>query len=320
MKRKSSGFTLVELLVVIAIIGILVGLLLPAVQAAREAARRMQCSNNMKQLGLAIHNYENTFKILPLGVQQTSLAIEFGFPRLTWGISVYPYIEQTTIYNQFAFSRGLHDSMYLHPLNSPGMTSLTAQVIPTMNCPSDGQGSAVYAHPGIQPHVTSKGNYGVFFGNVNKGATRTLPTTHLPAAFGYRRVKFGDITDGTSNSLAMGEQLRGANSDPAQTMRGSYWYDFPGGAWIFTFVGPNSPVPDSLRASSCPVAERQPAVNQPCVPVNGNAETVASRSRHVGGVNVNMCDGSVHFISNSIGLDTWRALGSIGSGEVAAIP
>jgi|LakMenEpi03Aug12_release.lakeMendotaPanAssembly.Ray.scaffolds.fasta_scaffold120662_2 prepilin-type N-terminal cleavage/methylation domain-containing protein/prepilin-type processing-associated H-X9-DG protein len=320
MKKKCVAFTLVELLVVIAIIGILVGLLLPAVQAAREAARRMQCSNNLKQLGLAIHNYESTFKVLPRGVQQTNLSTEFGFPRLTWGISVYPYIEQNAIYNQFTFSLGIHDSMYLHALNSSGVNSLTAKVIPTMNCPSDGVGSSVYAHPGIVPHVTSKGNYGAFFGNLNKGATRNLPANHLPAAFGYRPVKFGSISDGTSNSMAMGEQLRGASADPAQSMRGSYWYDFPGGAWIFTFVGPNSPVPDSLRGSSCPVAERQPLMNQPCVPVNGANETVASRSRHTGGVQVNMCDGSVHFISSSIGLDVWRALGSIGSGEVASIP
>jgi prepilin-type N-terminal cleavage/methylation domain-containing protein/prepilin-type processing-associated H-X9-DG protein len=314
------GFTLVELLVVIAIIGILVGLLLPAVQAAREAARRMQCSNNLKQLGLALHNYESSFKVFPLGVLQTNLGAEFGFPRLTWGIHVYPFIEQTAIYNQFSFSMGVHNTMYLHPNNSAGPNSLTAIVPPTMLCPSDGTGSTVYAHPGIQPHTTAKGNYGAFFGNLNKGATRTQSAGNLPAAFGYRRVTFGSISDGTSNSMAFGEQLRGATSDPTVTMRGSYWYDFPGGAWIFTFVGPNSPVPDSLRASSCPVAERQPLINQPCVPVNGALESVASRSRHTGGVQVALCDGSVHFISSSIGLAIWQGLGSISGGEVVALP
>lgn len=321
MKRIArSGFTLVELLVVIAIIGILVGLLLPAVQAAREAARRMQCSNNLKQLGLAVHNYESAHKVFPLGVLQFPLTAEFAYPRLTWGIHLYPYIEQSAVYDRFSFTMGVHNTMYLHPLNSSGPNSLTAFVPPTMQCPSDGVGSAVYAHPGIQPHITAKGNYGAFFGNLNKGATRTLSAGHLPAAFGYRPVKFGSITDGTSNSMAFGEQLRGAVSDPASSMRGSYWYDFPGGAWIFTFIGPNSPVPDSLRASSCPLAERQPALNLPCVPVNGNGETVGSRSRHVGGVQVAMCDGSVHFISNSIGLSVWRALGSISGGEVDALP
>ncbi len=321
MKMKAkTGFTLVELLVVIAIIGILVGLLLPAVQAAREAARRMQCSNNLKQLGLSIHNYESSFKVFPLGVLQTNMAAEFSFPRLTWGIHVYPFIEQAAVYNKFSFSLGLHNTMYLHPANSDGFDSLTAFVPPTMACPSDGTGSTVYAHPGIKPHVTAKGNYGAFFGNINKGATRTQSAGHLPAAFDYRPVRFGSISDGTSNSMAFGEQLRGAVSDPASSMRGSYWYDFPGGAWIFTFTGPNSPVPDNLRASSCPVAERQPQLNQPCVPVNGSREFVASRSRHTGGVQVAMCDGSVHFISDSIGLSIWQAGGSISGGEVFVLP
>ena len=237
MKTNRPGFTLVELLVVIAIIGILVGLLLPAVQAAREAARRMQCSNNLKQLGLAIHNYHDTHRVFPLGVLQANLNAEFGFPRLTWGIHLYPYIEQSAIYNRFSFTLGSNDTMYLNNANSSGLDSLTARTIPTMLCPSDGVGSQVYAHPGIRPHVTAKGNYATFFGNINKGATRTLAANHLPAAFGYRPVKFGSITDGTSNSMALGEQLRGATADSAQTMRGSYWYDFPGGAWIFTFVG-----------------------------------------------------------------------------------
>jgi prepilin-type processing-associated H-X9-DG protein len=167
------------------------------------------------------------------------------------------------------------------------------------------------------PHITAKGNYAVFFGNLNKGATRTLAANHLPAAFGYRRVRVADITDGTSNSMAIGEQLRGG-SDPAQSMRGSYWYDFPGGAWIFTFIGPNSPVPDSLRVSSCPAAANQPQANLPCVPVNGANESVGSRSRHPGGLNVTMCDGSVRFIANTIGLTEWRALGSIKSGDIVS--
>jgi hypothetical protein len=98
-------------------------------------------------------------------------------------------------------------------------------------------------------------------------------------------------------------------------MRGSYWYDFPGGAWTFTFVGPNSPVPDNLRISSCPATANRPDLNLPCVPVNGNTEWTGARSRHPSGLQVTLCDASVHFISNSIGLNEWRALGSIGSGD-----
>jgi prepilin-type N-terminal cleavage/methylation domain-containing protein/prepilin-type processing-associated H-X9-DG protein len=321
--RTRPAFTLVELLVVIAIIGVLVALLLPAVQSAREAARRAQCSNNCRQLGLGTHLYHDSHNVLPLGVLQDNLAAEFGFPRLTWAIHLYPYIEQKAIYDQFKFSLGTgavasHGTMYLHDSNSSGPDSLTAKVPPTMLCPSDGVGSKVYAHPGIQPHTTAKGNYATFFGNLNKGATRTQPDTHLPAAFGYRPVRFANITDGTSNSMAFGEQLRG-NRDPAESMRGSYWYDFPGGAWIFTFIGPNSPVPDNLRISSCPAPANKPSANLPCVPVNGATESVGSRSRHPGGVQVTLCDGSVRYISQVIGLNEWRALGSIGSGEDVAV-
>jgi prepilin-type N-terminal cleavage/methylation domain-containing protein/prepilin-type processing-associated H-X9-DG protein len=316
--KLRSGFTLVELLVVIAIIGVLVALLLPAVQAARESSRRARCANNSRQIGLALHQYHDTVQVLPLGVLQNNLNAEFSYPRLTWAIHIYPYIEQKALYDKFSFTLGSNDTMYLNNPNSSGPNSITATVIPTMVCPTDSSGSRTYDHPGIRPHVTSKGNYGTFFGNVNKGAARTLAANHLPAAFGYRPVRFANITDGTSNSMALGEQLRG-NINSEESMRGSYWYDFPGGAWIFTFVGPNSPVPDNLRISSCPAAANRPEINLPCVPVNGATEWVASRSRHPGGVQVTMCDGSVHFISQTVGLNIWRALGSIDSGDQIAL-
>src|SRR6186997_681908 len=100
-RLRRAGFTLVELLVVIAIIGVLVALLLPAVQAAREASRRTKCSNNMRQLGLATHGYHDTFNVLPLGVLKNDLTKEFSYPRLTWAIHLYPFVEQKAIYDQF---------------------------------------------------------------------------------------------------------------------------------------------------------------------------------------------------------------------------
>lgn len=314
------GFTLVELLVVIAIIGILIALLLPAVQAAREAARRSQCSNNLHQLALALHNYHDTYKVFPLGVLQDNLGAEFGYPRLTWGIHLYPYIEQQAVYDQFIFAPGVSGTMYLG-VNADHAGAPSRAVIPCMLCPSDSRGSTVYAHPGIKPNETSKGNYATFFGNLNKGETRapTANSGHLPAAFGYRRVALADILDGTSNTMAFGEMLRGG-SDPAESMRGSYWYDFPGGAWIFTTNPPNSPIADRIRSSSCPATANQPHLNLPCIGTNGNAETCASRSRHPGGVQVAMCDGSATFVTETVGLDIWRALGSIDGREAVSLP
>lgn len=188
-----------------------------------------------------------------------------------------------------------------------------------MLCPSDSRGSTVYAHPGIRPNINSKGNYAVFFGNLTKGDTRTLSANHLAAAFGYRRVTMADILDGTSNTMAFGEMLRGG-PDEEESMRGSYWYDFPGAAWIFTRETPNTRVPDAIRSSSCPASANQPHLNLPCVGVNGYNEWAASRSRHPGGVQVAYCDGSVAFIGDTIGLNVWRAIGSIDGGETLTAP
>lgn len=318
MMRKA--FTLVELLVVIAIIGILVGLLLPAVQAAREAARRMQCSNNTKQIALALHTYHDVHLRFPQGVLSSNLAAEFSTPRLPWGIFIYPFIEQGNVYNLFDFETqpapgGRQMDL---PSNCVGPTAATRAVISTMRCPSD-NGAQIWwnTNDGTQAHA--RGNYAVFFGNLNSGSTRTLAPGHAPAAFGYRRVRFGDITDGTSNSLAFGEML--AWPEEQGPFRGCYWRDFSGASWIFTLNPPNSPIPDLLRSTQCVASQghNRPQQNMPCQPLNGFGETSASRSRHTGGVMVGMCDGSVHFVSQNIGLSVWQGLGGIQDGTVVSI-
>ncbi|MGI6417931.1 MAG: DUF1559 domain-containing protein [Thermoguttaceae bacterium] len=309
LPKRRPAFTLVELLVVIAIIGILIALLLPAVQAAREAARRSQCSNNLKQLGLALHNYHDTYQVLPLGVLQDNLTLEFGYPRLTWTIHLYPFLEQQATYDQFDFKTPActgDNAIYLCPQNAGSVNAPAAHVVPTLLCPSDARGINLRTRA---PNYFARGNYGAFFGNLNKGATRVPTTTgHQPAAFSYRRVTLAAILDGTSNTMAFGEMVR----DPWEDgFRGCYWMDFPGAAWIFTLNTPNSRVPDQIRTSQCPAAYNRPELNMPCVGVNGSAESAASRSRHPGGVQVAMCDGSVQFIAETIGLTVWRALGSI---------
>ncbi len=145
-RRHRVGFTLVELLVVIAIIGVLVALLLPAVQAAREAARRTQCTNNLKQLGLALHNYHDTHRVFPLGVLQSNLGSEFAYPRLTWAIHLYPYLEQQPTYDQFDFEcRPGHDRIMDCTQNAATRDAPAAHVVPAMLCPSDARGAQARA-------------------------------------------------------------------------------------------------------------------------------------------------------------------------------
>lgn len=316
-RNLRRAFTLVELLVVIAIIGVLVALLLPAVQQAREAARRMQCSNNIKQLALALHNYHDTHLVFPLGVLQDDLTRGYGFPRLTWTIHLYPYIEQSAVHEQFDFNQRTN-AVYLNPTNS-GPGRATTHVIPTLQCPSDGVGVDTYVHTAYPSYTFSRGNYGVFFGNLTKGDTRQMTPDHLPAAFGYRPVKMASILDGTSNSMAFGELLKG-NGTISDSFLGSYWFDFPGSSWIFTNEVPNSKVPDSIRTSICTSASNRPELNLPCIGVNGDAETAASRSRHIGGVMVGMCDGSVRFVPDTVGLEVWRSMGSISGRETVTLP
>jgi prepilin-type N-terminal cleavage/methylation domain-containing protein/prepilin-type processing-associated H-X9-DG protein len=321
MRRKSAGFTLVELLVVIAIIGILVALLLPAVQAAREAARRMQCSNNLKQLGLALHNYHDTYKTFPPGTLNQSLAAQFSYPRLTWAVFVYPFIEQGNVYNRFDFVTQPvgHDRQADLDINAAGITAPTQAVVPVMRCPSD-TSAELWANTNNSAQAHSRGNYAAVFGNIDIGATRVLPVAHRPAAFGYRKVTFGEIADGTSNSIALAEML--SWPEVVGPFRGCYWRDFSGAAWIFTLNPPNSPIPDQIRATQCVLAQNhnRPQRNLPCLPINGDRETAASRSRHPGGIQVAMCDGSVHFVSQTLGLTVWQAIGGIQDGVATQFP
>ena len=315
--RTRRGFTLVELLVVIAIIGILVALLLPAIQAAREAARRSQCGNNLKQLGLALHNYHDVHKAFPLGVLQGDLTVETAYPRLPWAVFLYPYLEQSTVHERFDFSCRPAPGNLIQDCvqNATGTDAPTAQVISTMLCPSDSRGAEVKTSGSL---THSRGNYAVIFGNLNKGSARTLAAGHLRAAFGYRKVTLADVLDGTSNTLAFAEMLRGPTDDGG--VRGCYWRDFPGATSVFTFNTPNSPVPDNIRATQCVASDNEPLLNLPCVPVNGTNESSASRSRHPGGVHAGLCDGSVRFVVDSIGLDVWRAVGSIEGAEAVQLP
>ncbi len=332
MKKERSGFTLVELLVVIAIIGVLVSLLLPAVQAAREAARRVQCQNNLRQLGLAIHNYHGSFKQIPPGTINDAApngAVPYGRPpRTTYVAHLLPFIEQSNVYDKIDFvNRPVAPGLVWFGNNAEA----TAAVIDTFYCPSDRMGGdtktcgLIGGDPNRPaPHFLS--NYMAFFSGPTVAYIATRDSNFMSAWGLNRGARFADFTDGTSNSLLLGEYLTGTHDD----YRGFIWSDKAGGSQIWTELPPNSPLPDRLSPSTPPPplankpwCQNFPQWNLPCV--NGVSEsaglanldhTAASRSRHPGGVLVALGDGSVRYVSETIDLGTWRALSTIGGGEV----
>ena len=317
---KRHGFTLVELLVVITIIGILISLLLPAVQAAREAARRTQCGNNVKQICLALLNYDSAVACFPPGALNTnSTSSDYTtYPRTTWPIHLFPFMEQQNLYGRIDFSlpAGVGGALWTNSAMCQGAGAPTAVVIPGMLCPSDGVGGTVHHHEGV-PGDFARGNYAGFFGNLDYGsAFPPTATGHKAAAFSVNRVvRIADIRDGTSNTMAIGETLTGTNS--SEDYRGVFWYDHAGCSQIYTKFTPNASSSDVFLSMWCTSTTNQPDQNLPCTAgaSNDSTDTAASRSRHPGGVHVGLCDGSVHFVSNSVELTIWQSLGSIAGNE-----
>jgi prepilin-type processing-associated H-X9-DG protein len=183
-------------------------------------------------------------------------------------------------------------------------------------CPSDGMGGIDVS----QSYGTFiRGNYLAFFGNLDYGSAQPgASTSHLKAAFGFNYgARFADIVDGTSNTMVIAEYLRGLSqydSASGGDFRGSIWSDQPGYSQVYTRLTPNSSSPDYIFTGYC---YSRPELNLPCTNSNGGGNDSASpRSRHLGGVSVLFADGSVHFISDNIALNTWQALGSIAAGEV----
>jgi prepilin-type N-terminal cleavage/methylation domain-containing protein/prepilin-type processing-associated H-X9-DG protein len=330
----ARGFTLIELLVVIAIIAVLIALLLPAVQSAREAARRAQCVNNLKQIGLAMHNYQSSNGSLPPGAKQCC----YG----TWVVFILPYLEGNPLYNSWNFhgraNAGLVDFQYKGPVNS----TVTLTRISTYICPSDTPTTTSLNVPGyidIPPTMAIPlYNYAANFGNVgfvqqtqNGVPFLGAPFSDLhPAADGGQTgggnggfhgvVDFSGITDGTSNTMFASEVLQGQSPSSATgsgDLRGLTVWNV--GAAFEAVIPPNSGLPGDVvyRSGLC----QYPYMNNPpCVFPQTSALFLrhGARSRHPGGVNVVFGDGSVKFIKNSINLATWKALSTTRGGEIVS--
>jgi prepilin-type N-terminal cleavage/methylation domain-containing protein/prepilin-type processing-associated H-X9-DG protein len=307
-RYRKRAFTLIELLVVIAIIAVLIALLLPAVQAAREAARRAQCINNMKQIGLAMHNYLSSTQSFPIG----TIINAANWPcqpslRTPWTMHILPYLEMTTVANAFNYQLGIAGPGWA---GSNSNMSIVGTRVPTLNCPSD------------TPNIflatwRPKFNYGANWGTTNLGQLNvgTAGTTgyvpYLQAPFGVNTVQsMAAFTDGTSNTILNSEVLQVSSTSDE---RCEWWNDVSTN--FMTYTSPNSTSPDGLD-SWCVT---NPARNEPCI-AQGNTYNLwlASRSRHPGGVNSLFADGSVHFLKNSINLYIWRSLGTINQGEVVS--
>lgn len=323
--QSRRGFTLIELLVVIAIIGILVAMLLPAVQQAREAARRMQCVNNLKQVGLAMHNYHDTHNCLPPGNRSTLYA--------NWAVYILPQLELGNLYNTWNFNNGANGRTYVTAPNlavvqtriggytcptdtaRTNVTSVTAPEIPHHNY------AANYGNAALNQQVSYTGVQfkGAPFGNVQTDASASQVNRPNRGP-----VNFRNITDGMTNSIMVSELIQGSgfNGATRADLRGRIM-GYSDGGYFTTQNTPNSPITDWENTNYCvpPVPTgaltfTNPA-NPPCAQTNQFSYMQrASRSRHTGGVNSLLCDGSVRFFSNSIDLNVWRTAGAIQDGEV----
>ena len=328
LRKHSRAFTLVELLVVIAIIGILIALLLPAVQAAREAARRSQCTNNLKQLSLALHNYHDINKSFPAGVSAYTLGGDVpGAAQLhqNWMTRLLPFIEQSSIEISYVLPPSTSWTG-----SSAGPGDAAAQVLLQVAlCPSD-KGAVLVEQFAPTNYVACTGDDQRFVrATMGTSTDGRLQRLHQGMLRKSSWVKIAELKDGTSNTMAISEcKLGGPSGDgplisnegaggllaclggtPTMNVDNSYprgWSWYAGKyahSWGFTALIPPNDKVTAMTGYDC-IGEQA-----------GSEVGLGARSHHPGGVNVGMADGSVRFVSETIDLVAWRAAATIAGKE-----
>ena len=310
---RLRAFTLVELLVVIAIIGVLVALLLPAVQSARESARRMRCSNNQKQIALGLHNFHDTYLHYPHGVYEyIDTTTSNGPPpyganqdRRCWAHDLMPYIEQAPMYDRF-------DAWMKTGKSALGFPDMQIGIM-TYVCTSDGYSPKYKTYWGGsdgQPHQGFSGNMITLASSTYFNPGGPANSIDLDGIFyAVSKVKMAEIVDGTSNTAFVIETILSPDT-VWHDIRGRYYNPAHGGVMFSTRLPPNQMVPDQFNWCS-----PQPVKRAPCINTTTDMFLIP-RSYHPAGVNMAFCDGSVRFMLETVDQVMFQRLGTRNGGEV----
>jgi len=345
MNRRRSGFTLIELLVVIAIIAVLIALLLPAVQQAREAARRSQCKNNLKQIGLAIANYESSATVYPFG-KGASYAVAGPANYARWSVHsmLLPYLEQQNLSDSISFvnppdTPGMAGAVAFMPAyTSPGgINTLACQtVVPVFLCPSDNDPSGGWAAQ--NNYCGNQGSWLCDRGRGPAGPTDTLPAEVNHGIFYFlSRTRTQDVTDGLSNTVFFSEKLRGDGTPNQKTDLFSMPHQT---TMIDTYntcmaILPGAPLPLTSKwgaswvmgENCCTLYNHMATPGSPsCAGIGfpgsmtNMAMQVTPNSNHMSIVNALTGDGAVHAVTYNVDLNVWRALGTRDGKEPVTAP